>query len=240
MAQITLRTGKSIPLTIAEVDANFTNLNSSKLEVSLFTGQQILDRLKEVDGPGSGLDADVVDGLTPTSDNVNTTIVARDASGNFSANTINANLIGNVTATTVSTNTLTATGSITANTFIGPLSGTASNSSHLGGINASSYALLDSPALSGTPTAPTAPVGTNSTQLANTAFVRTAIVNATGTLGTMASQNASSVAITGGTITNTTINGVVVGTNSTGTKTIQPVSAGTPTGGAPGDIVYQY
>jgi len=50
--------------------------------------------------------------------------------------------------------------------------------------------------LSGTPTAPTAAGGTNTTQIATTAFVQ----NATGALGTMSTQNANAVAITGGTI----------------------------------------
>ena len=56
----------------------------------------------------------------------------------------------------------------------------------------------------GIPSGPTAGAGTNTTQLATTAFV----TNATGTLGTMSTQNANSVTITGG-----TINGVT-GTNS--------------------------
>jgi hypothetical protein len=38
-------------------------------------------------------------------------------------------------------------------------------------------ALVDSPALTGTPTAPTAPAGTNSTQIATTAMVHSAITN---------------------------------------------------------------
>ena len=41
--------------------------------------------------------------------------------------------------------------------------------------NDSSYITADSPALTGTPTAPTAAVGTDSTQIATTAFVQTAI-----------------------------------------------------------------
>ena len=39
----------------------------------------------------------------------------------------------------------------------------------------SNYAPLDSPALTGTPTAPTASIGTNSTQIATTAFVQSAL-----------------------------------------------------------------
>lgn len=48
----------------------------------------------------------------------------------------------------------------------------ADNSSSLGGIAAASYAQLASPALTGTPTAPTAAVATNTTQIATTAYVK--------------------------------------------------------------------
>jgi len=89
-----------------------------------------------------------------------------------------------------------------------------------------------SPALTGVPTAPTANAGTNTTQIATTAFVQ----NVAGALGTISSQNANAVAITGGTITGTTINGNIVGSNSTGAKT---VSTAAPSGGSDGDIWYQ-
>jgi hypothetical protein len=56
-----------------------------------------------------------------------------------------------------------------------------------------------SPAFTGTPTAPTAAPGTNTTQIASTAFVQAA-TTALG-LGTMATQNANNVNITGGVIT---------------------------------------
>jgi hypothetical protein len=95
-----------------------------------------------------------------------------------------------------------------------------------------STVLSASPALTGTPTAPTAAPGTNTTQIATTAFVQ----NVAGALGTMSSQNANSVAITGGTITGTTVNGNTVGSNSTGAKT---VSTAAPSGGSDGDIWYQ-
>ena len=123
-----------------------------------------------------------------------------------------------------------------------------------------SVVLSNSPTLTGTPLAPTAAPGTNTTQIATTAFV----VAATGTLGTMSTQNASAVAITGGTINGTTIGGTTpavgtfstlntanaaitggtlnslsvtsIGSNSFGTRT---VSASAPTGGSDGDIWYQ-
>lgn len=53
-----------------------------------------------------------------------------------------------------------------------------------------------SPAFTGTPTSPTAAPGTSTTQIATTAFVQ----NVAGALGTMSSQNANNVAITGGSI----------------------------------------
>jgi hypothetical protein len=55
-------------------------------------------------------------------------------------------------------------------------------------------------------------------------------------LGTMSSQNANNVAITGGTIAGTTINTNVVGSNSVGART---VSTSNPTGGNDGDIWYK-
>lgn len=62
---------------------------------------------------------------------------------------------------------------------------------------------LTSPELAGTPTAPTASAGTNTTQVATTAFVQAA-TTALG-LGTMATQNANNVAITGGTASSLTL-----------------------------------
>lgn len=73
---------------------------------------------------------------------------------------------------------------------------TTGNFTVAGNLTASGTASLTSGSISGVMTAPTATVGTNTTQIATTAFVQTA----TGTLGTMSAQNASSVAITGGTI----------------------------------------
>ena len=64
--------------------------------------------------------------------------------------------------------------------------------------------LAASPTLTGTPLAPTASPGTNTTQIATTAFVAAA----TGTLGTMSTQNANNVAITGGTVSGLTSLGV--------------------------------
>ena len=60
------------------------------------------------------------------------------------------------------------------------------------------------PAFSGVPTAPTATYGTSTTQIATTAFVQAATSNGLSSLGTMSTQNASAVAITGGTITGIT------------------------------------
>lgn len=69
-----------------------------------------------------------------------------------------------------------------------------------------------SPSFTGTPTAPTAVSGTNTTQIATTAFVTTAVAGGLGTLGTMALQNANAVAITGGSLSGMT--NVAGGTHS--------------------------
>ena len=57
------------------------------------------------------------------------------------------------------------------------------------------------------------------------------------TLGNMSQQNNTTVNIDGGTITGTTINVHVVGSNATGNKTM---STANPTGGSNGDIWYKY
>ena len=64
-----------------------------------------------------------------------------------------------------------------------------------------SVVLSASPTLTGAPLAPTAAPGTSTTQIATTAFVQ----NVAGALGTMSSQNANAVAVTGGTINGTSI-----------------------------------
>lgn len=104
----------------------------------------------------------------------------------------------------------------------------------------SSKADLNSPSLTGTPTGPTAAATTNTTQLATTAFVRGEI-NALGTIGTMAAQNANAVAITGGSVTGITdlavadggtgvstipANAVVLGNGTSAIQTVAPGSNG--------------
>ena len=161
-------------------------------------------------------------------------------------------IVFNTGSNVVETVTALATGTVipVANGGTGVTSSTGSTS----------VVLSNSPTLTGTPLAPTAAPGTNTTQIATTAFV----VAATGTLGTMSTQNASAVAITGGTINGTTIGGTTpavgtfstlntanaaitggtlnslsvtsIGSNSFGTRT---VSASAPTGGSDGDIWYQ-
>ena len=94
----------------------------------------------------------------------------------------------------------------------------------------SSKADINSPALTGTPTAPTAAATTNTTQVATTAFVRTEITNL-GTIGTMAAQNANAVAITGGTVTGITDLTVADGGTGRSTLTDKAVLVGAGTGG---------
>ncbi len=76
---------------------------------------------------------------------------------------------------------------------------------------------ISSPTMTGTPIAPTASPGTNTTQVATTAFVGAAVTAVTGALGTMSTQNANSVAITGGSITG--ITDLAVADGGTGAST---------------------
>jgi hypothetical protein len=80
-----------------------------------------------------------------------------------------------------------------------------------------------SPTFTGVPAAPTAANGTNTTQVATTGFVTSAVTIATGSLGTMSTQNANAVAITGGTIAGITDLAVADGgtgaSNASGART---------------------
>jgi len=78
--------------------------------------------------------------------------------------------------------------------------------------------------LPGTPTAATAGPGTNTTQIATTAFV----TNVAGSLGTMSSQNANAVSITGGTISGVTVSGAIVGAYPVGSIYMNASNATNP------------
>lgn len=99
MANLNLRQILGRPLTHTEADGNFTALNTEvglKLDATDFNASNILTLLKTVDGSGSGLDADLLDGLTTATAATALTIVSRDGSGNFAANVITADLHGDV------------------------------------------------------------------------------------------------------------------------------------------------
>lgn len=108
---ITYRLTKGLPLTNAEIDANFqfiedtfSDVNDNlglKLDSADYNAADVLSKLLTVDGTGSGLDADTLDGKNTASDNTSNTVVIRDGSGNFSAGTITASLTGNVNAVTL-------------------------------------------------------------------------------------------------------------------------------------------
>jgi hypothetical protein len=96
-----------------------------------------------------------------------------------------------------------------------------------------------SPTFTGTPTAPTASPGTNTTQIATTAFTSAAITAAAGSLGlgTMASQNANNVAITGGSVTGITDLAVADGGTGASSITANSVVLGNGSSALSGNLV---
>jgi hypothetical protein len=162
MAAITLRTVKGSPLSNQEMDDNFNNINvqlNAALPASSYNAADVLAKLLTVDGSGSGLDADTLDGYTSATAATGNTIVLRNASGDITAGTVNA--------TTVIAN---LTGNVTGN-VTGTLTGNATNVSGTVAINNGGTG-------GSTATSARSNLG----------------------LGTMATQNANAVAITGGTI----------------------------------------
>jgi len=105
MASITLRTVKGSPLSNQEMDDNFNNINvqlSAALPASSYTASDVLTKIKTVDGAGSGLDADLLDGYSTASAATANTIALRDVNGDLFAGTFwgtsfQGNLVGNVT-----------------------------------------------------------------------------------------------------------------------------------------------
>ena len=117
MASLTLRNVKGSPLTNQEVDDNFNNLNTEvglKLDTTSYTAADVLTKIKTVDGAGSGLDADLVDGKNADSANTPSTVVARDVNGDFEASVITAiNFVGNISGNVTGNLTGTVTGNAT-------------------------------------------------------------------------------------------------------------------------------
>lgn len=163
MASITLRTIKGSPLSNQEMDDNFNNINvqlNAALPSATYTAADVLSKLLTVDGTGSGLDADLLDGYNAATAATGNTIVLRNASGDITAGTVNA--------TTVIAN---LTGNVTGN-VTGTLTGNATN-------------------VSGTVAINNGGTGGSSASAARSNLG----------LGTIATQSAAAVAITGGTIT---------------------------------------
>jgi hypothetical protein len=84
---------KGAALTNIDVDTNFYNLNEdvqTRVLSADYSDQDVLDKIKNVDGSGSGLDADLLDGLNAVSGATGASVVSRDSSGNFAAGNITA------------------------------------------------------------------------------------------------------------------------------------------------------
>jgi len=127
-------------------------------------------------------------------------------------------------------------GSVGSFTVNGNLSVTG-NETVTGTLGVTGATSLTTGSISGVVTAPTATAGTNTTQIATTGFVTTALSG----LGTMSTQNANAVAITGGTITGITdlavadggtgssslaANSVILGNGTSAVQTVAPGATG--------------
>jgi len=112
---------------------------------------------------------------------------------------VDFNTLGLTAAAPIVSNVVTGTAPFTiasttpvANLSIG---GTAANATSLGGVASTSYALLAGPTFTGVPAAPTATPGTNTTQLATTAFVAAAVGGVSGLLPEIITGTASNTGV---------------------------------------------
>jgi hypothetical protein len=99
----------------------------------------------------------------------------------------------------------------------------------------SSKADIASPTFTGTPAGPTATAGSNTTQLANTAYVKAEITAQN--LGTMSTQNKGAVDITGGTVVGITDLAVADGGTGASSITANSVMLGNGTSALSGNLV---
>jgi hypothetical protein len=123
MAAITLRSVKGSPLTNNEIDANFTDINNevgTKLNTSAYTAEDVLSKLLTVDTDAAGINASTLLGRASSTVNTANTIVLRDASGNFSAGTITANLTGTVTGSLIGNASTATNGVVTTGSYVNP------------------------------------------------------------------------------------------------------------------------
>jgi hypothetical protein len=114
MAKIYLRTGPSgegAPLSLEQVDANFTNINvelGQKLNITDYTATDVYNKVLSINNSGkAGINAITVTGIAPNtavpSTTDKTSLVVRDSLGNINGATITAstqftgNVVGNVT-----------------------------------------------------------------------------------------------------------------------------------------------
>ena len=161
-------------------------------------------------------------------------VVARDSVGNFAANTITANLIGNAS---------TATNASSADTAVTltNLTATITELNYSDGVTSSIQTQLDSksplasPIFTGIPAAPTAAVGTSTTQIATTAFVNAEIANdAPSKTGTGASGTWN-ISISGNATTATTAT-TANALNTANDYQVDSLGVGTAASGVSGEI----
>ena len=189
MATITLRSIKGSPLTITEMDDNFSNLNTdvgNRVLTTTYVGSDILTKLLTVDGSGSGLDADLLDGKNSASTSTINTIVARDGSGNFSA--------AQITATTfVGSVTIPTTGSVS-------LAGSSSGTITLAVPSSAGTNTITLPATTGT-VVTTGDTGTVTNTMLTGSIANAKLANSTITIDGNAVSLGGSVSIASGNIT---------------------------------------
>jgi hypothetical protein len=144
--------------------------------------------------------------------------------GNLSVGGSNTQVLFNLNGNVGAAGGLTYNKDSNTLSVLGAISATASVSvggqaSVAGNVTGGNLIVNGTSQLIGVATAPTAPVGTANNQVASTAFVNNAVTIATASLGTMSTQNANNVSISGGNITGLTT-ALAITDGGTGARTL--------------------
>ena len=198
--------------------ALFTTMSTSG---NTIIGDASADTLTVNATPTFNVAIPVTSGGTGVTTSTGTGSVVRATSPTLTSPTLVTPLLGTPTSGTLTN----CTGLPIVNGTTGTLSVARGGTGVTTSTGTGSTVLSASPALTGTPTAPTAAPGTNTTQIATTAFV----TNVAGSLGTMSTQNANNVNITGGSITGITDLAVADGGTGSSTLTANAVLLGNGT-----------
>jgi hypothetical protein len=226
-------TNTNLGTLLEQAITGYVNINMADANVTLTNLNGTFDQARNAVIELSGTNSAVRDVIPPVVEKLYT--VFNNTTGGYSIRVIGSSGTGvtipnGVTAIVYcnGTNFISGlTGSAgnftTAGNLVATANVTANNATITNTLSAANIAASNATFVGGTVNVPTVASNSNTTVAASTAFVTNAVSTLNGTLGTMATQNASTVVITGGTINSVSMNSATL-TNATISSLSTPIT----------------